>query len=96
MKQIVLILFLCIAGCSFVWGQDVNYYRNPDRIYLDSKDGHQGAFLWKMKKAGDVTAGAEAVSKPGYETGDWMPAVVPVLYLILLYITKYIPNLIMD
>ena len=34
-------------------GQDANYYRNPDRIYLDSKDGHQGAFLWKMKKAGD-------------------------------------------
>ena len=52
MKQIVLILFLCIVGCSFVWGQDANYYRNPDRIYLDSKDGHQGAFLWKMKKAG--------------------------------------------
>ena len=51
MKQIVLILFLCIVGCSFVWGQDANYYRNPDRIYLDSKDGHQGAFLWKMKKA---------------------------------------------
>lgn len=50
MKQIVLILFLCIVGCSFVWGQDANYYRNPDRIYLDSKDGHQGAFLWKMKK----------------------------------------------
>ena len=60
MKQIVLILFLCIVGCSFVWGQDANYYRNPDRIYLDSKDGHQGAFLWKMKKAGDVTACAEA------------------------------------
>ena len=68
MKQIVLILFLCIVGCSFVWGQDANYYRNPDRIYLDSKDGHQGAFLWKMKKAGDV----------------------------LSYITKCIPNLIMD
>ena len=77
MKQIVLILFLCIVGCSFVWGQDANYYRNPDRIYLDSKDGHQGAFLWKMKKAGDVTACAEAVSKPGYKTGDWMPAIVP-------------------
>ena len=51
MKQIVLILFLCIVGCSFVWGQDANYYRNPDRIYPDSKDGHQGAFLWKMKKS---------------------------------------------
>lgn len=92
MKQIVLILFLCIAGCSFVWGQDVNYYRNPDRIYLDSKDGHQGAFLWKMKKAGDVTAGAEAVSKPGYETGDWMPAVVPGTVLNSLVYNKVYPE----
>ena len=95
MKQIVLFI-LCIAGCSFVWGQDVNYYRNPDRIYLDSKDGHQGAFLWKMKKAGDVTAGAEAVSKPDMRQVTGCRRLFRVLYLILLYITKYIPNLIMD
>ena len=92
MKQIVLILFLCIVGCSFVWGQDANYYRNPDRIYLDSKDGHQGAFLWKMKKAGDVTACAEAVSKPGYKTGDWMPAIVPGTVLNSLVYNKVYPE----
>ena len=39
MKQIVLILFLCIVGCSFVWGQDANYYRNPDRfIWIQKMD----------------------------------------------------------
>ena len=55
MKQIVLILFLCIAGCSFVWGQDANYYRNPDRIYLDSKD----------EKATKLAAGLDDVFQTG-------------------------------
>ena len=76
MKQIVLILFLCIAGWFFLYKRDVIIIVIPIGFILDSKDGHRGIPL-KMKKAGDVTAGAEAVSKPGYETGDWMPAVVP-------------------
>lgn len=48
-----------------------------DRIRLDSEEVHRGRYTWKMKKAADVTATAEALSSPGYDTGGWMPAVVP-------------------
>lgn len=77
MKQFFLILLLCITGFSYLQGQEANYYRNPDKIYLDSEDGHQGKFLWKMKKAGEIMAGAEIISQPGYTTNDWLPAIVP-------------------
>lgn len=77
MKQFFLILLLYITGFSYLQGQEANYYRNPDKIYLDSEDGHQGKFLWKMKKAGEITVGAEIISQPGYTTNDWLPAIVP-------------------
>lgn len=44
------------------------------------------------EKAGDVTACAEAVSKPGYKTGDWMPAIVPGTVLNSLVYNKVYPE----
>ncbi|MDP4292415.1 MAG: glycoside hydrolase family 2 TIM barrel-domain containing protein, partial [Bacteroidota bacterium] len=76
MKKLWLSL-LCCLFISLSFGQIKNDQRNDDKIYLDSKDGHDGGFIWKMKKAGEVTAPAGTVSKPDYATGDWMPAIVP-------------------
>lgn len=76
MKSIITGLFLLLSAC-FVQAQTTNYYRNPDKIYLDSKEGHNGGFNWQMYKAGDTKDAAEKISQPGYQTGQWMPAIVP-------------------
>ncbi len=48
-----------------------------DRIYLDSREGHDGDFVWRMKKAGEITASSETLSDTTYSDTNWMPAVVP-------------------
>ncbi|MDR1810088.1 MAG: glycoside hydrolase family 2 [Prevotella sp.] len=53
---------------------------NRDRTYtltLKSRDGHRGEFVWKMKKAGEVTAPSEQVSTEAVSTSGWLPAIVP-------------------
>lgn len=44
---------------------------------LQSTDVHGGDSIWEMKKASEVSARAEDLSKSGYEDEGWMPAVVP-------------------
>ena len=91
MKNILLgILFL--FNCCLLQAQPPNYYRNPDRIYLDSKEGHNGNFTWQMYKAGDVKEAAEKVSQPGYQTQQWMPAIVPGTVLNSLVYNKVYPE----
>jgi mannosylglycoprotein endo-beta-mannosidase len=72
--------------------QPANFYRPSDRIYLDSKDGHDGAFEWKMLKAGDSKAHAEEISMPGYGTDDWLAAIVPGTVLNSLVYDKIYPE----
>lgn len=69
-------------------------FRNerPNSIYLDSKAEHQGAFVWKMLKASDAKATAEAMSTPGFATGSWMDAVVPGTVLRSLVYNKVYPD----
>ncbi|MDR1919420.1 MAG: glycoside hydrolase family 2 [Tannerellaceae bacterium] len=50
---------------------------NDNCVWLDSKEVHQGNYHWKMIKAGDITVPAERLSLPGFETDNWMPAIVP-------------------
>ncbi|MDO4755945.1 MAG: glycoside hydrolase family 2 TIM barrel-domain containing protein, partial [Parabacteroides sp.] len=91
MKNILFgILFL--FNCCLLQAQTPNYYRNPDRIYLDSKEGHNGNFAWQMYKAGDVKEAAEKVSQPGYQTQQWMPAIVPGTVLNSLVYNKVYPE----
>ncbi len=69
-----------LIACSFACGvqsQVPNYYRDARKIYLDSKDGHEGMSEWKMKKAGDVKESAELVSSVEYASDGWMSAIVP-------------------
>ena len=44
------------------------YAKTTDRIWLDSKEVHQGEYTWKMMKVGDVKASAEEISSLGYNT----------------------------
>jgi mannosylglycoprotein endo-beta-mannosidase len=77
-----------ILWISFLWGawaanaQDTGgmgkvMYEREYRQTLRSTEVHQGAFSWKMKKAGEVAARSEDVSTSKVADDDWMPAVVP-------------------
>jgi hypothetical protein len=83
------LLFIFLASFS-LQGKPVDYTRNADRIWLDSKEIHQGSQVWKMIQAGDVNASAKAISQPGYDTKNWLAAVVPGTVLnSLVYNQKY-------
>lgn len=91
MKNIFAGIFLLVSAC-FMQAQTPNYYRNPDKIYLDSKEGHNGSFTWQMHKADETKDPAEKISQPGYQTGQWMPAIVPGTVLNSLVHNKVYPE----
>ncbi len=74
------------------FGQIKNNELKENKIYLDSKDGHSGAFNWVMKKAGEVNATGEDISKTEYTTTNWMPAIVPGTVLNSLVYNKVYPE----
>ncbi|MFV0420207.1 MAG: glycosyl hydrolase 2 galactose-binding domain-containing protein [Dysgonomonas sp.] len=69
----VAILLLC--ACT-VYGQEVFNSRSYNQV-LRSTDGHQGEFIWKMKKVGEVEAKESEVSTAEVSTSNWMHAIVP-------------------
>ena len=91
MKNIFTGIFLLVSAC-FMQAQTPNYYRNPDKIYLDSKEGHNGSFTWQMHKADETKDPAEKISQPGYQTGKWMSAIVPGTVLNSLVHNKMYPE----
>lgn len=76
--KVKILLFLAITlCCTFLsYGQEVLTERAYNAV-LTSQDGHQGQFVWKMKKAGELAVKTEEVSTSKISTGDWMPAIVP-------------------
>ena len=72
-----LLCFFIISVSYALWSSNANYARNPDRIWLDSKEVHNGTCTWKMMKADDVKVPASKLSSLGYNMDDWVPAVVP-------------------
>ena len=91
MKRIsILIAWSLFVTNSF--GQIKNAERNEHRLYLDSKEGHAGAFNWLMKKAGEANAPGEEISTTGFVTANWMPAIVPGTVLNSLVYNKVYPE----
>ncbi len=90
MKRInIVVLLLLIAFTAF--GQSVDKERNYIQV-LKSSIGHNGASVWKMKKAGDITAKQEDVSTEKVQMGDWLPAIVPGTVLNSLVYNKVYPE----
>lgn len=90
MKQLFFILSIII--CSFIQAQTPNLYRNPERVYLDSKEEYEGASTWLMIKASDAKETAEQISQIDYQTKEWMPAIVPGTVLNSLVWNKIYPD----
>ena len=87
-------VFSALALFTVMLATAAPVFRNerPNSIYLDSKAEHQGAFVWKMLKASEAKATAEAMSMPGFATGSWMDAVVPGTVLRSLVYNKVYPD----
>lgn len=77
MKKVLFLVCFFTISLVTMGNQPANYAKEGGRIWLDSKEGHKGNYVWKMKKAGDVTASPEKISMPGYNTAEWMSAIVP-------------------
>ena len=91
MKNIITGIFLFLSFC-LIQAQTPNYYRNSDKIYLDSESGHNGNFAWQMYKADEIEEPAEKISQPGYQSEQWMPAIVPGTVLNSLVYNKVYPE----
>ncbi|MDR0542519.1 MAG: glycoside hydrolase family 2 [Dysgonamonadaceae bacterium] len=74
-----------------MFSQTVLKERSYEQI-LTSKDGRQGAFVWKMKKAGELSCRSEEVSTLKINVSDWLPAVVPGTVLNSLVYNKIYPE----
>lgn len=91
MRRFFYILFI-LALYTKATAQPSNAERLANRLYLDSKQGHKGDYDWVMKKAADVHAAPEQISKPGYIEADWQPAIVPGTVLNSLVHNKVYPE----
>lgn len=92
MNKILSSLICLFLFSNAITGQNNNYVKSSDKIWLDSKDGHQGCYEWKMIKVGEVSTSAEKLSLPGYNTSKWMAAIVPGTVLNSLVYNKIYPE----
>jgi mannosylglycoprotein endo-beta-mannosidase len=90
MKKIVLILLL-IGNLPSLFSQNVLQERNFEQT-LSSKEFHNGNFIWKMKKAGEIDEKDEKISTSAFTETGWLPAVVPGTVLNSLVYNKIYPE----
>lgn len=77
---------------NLLLAQVPNQALDKRKIVLDSKEEHAGNAVWVMKKAGEISVNAEEISKIGFATNDWMPAIVPGTVLNSLVFNKVYPE----
>lgn len=92
MNKLLCFMLLFLSVSYMAQGTNVNDARKTDRIWLDSREGHKGNYVWKMMKAEDVNVPPEKVSSFGYNTSNWLPAVVPGTVLNSLVFNKKYPE----
>lgn len=92
MKKILSLGCFLMIGFLLMGNQPLNYVKEDGRLWLDSKEKHQGNYIWKMKKASDVKSLPETVSTSGYDMTDWMTAIVPGTVLNSLVHNKVYPE----
>ena len=91
MKKLILVICSLLSMIASN-AQPDNYYKDSRRIYLDSKEIHQGTYEWLMIKSGEVNVQAEQISAIDFSPVGWMPAVVPGTVLRSLVYNKVYPE----
>lgn len=85
--SIFIVLFVTIS----FYAQEAIKERCYDYV-LNSVDGHEGSFVWKMKKADELSIRTEDISTLNTSTEDWLPAIVPGTVLNSLVYNKIYPE----
>lgn len=88
MKKIFLILFFFPIALQAQNVLKDRYYKHT----LTSVNGHNGGFVWKMKKADQITTRSEDISSSKVSTEEWLPAIVPGTVLNSLVYNKVYPE----
>lgn len=91
MKKLILVICSLLSIIALNAKPD-NYYKDSRKIYLDSKEIHQGAYEWLMIKSSEVNVQAEQISTMDFSPVGWMPAVVPGTVLRSLVYNKVYPE----
>ncbi|KAA6332232.1 Exo-beta-D-glucosaminidase [termite gut metagenome] len=91
-KNLSFVLAFSFLSPCLTRGVAINNVKDDGRTWLDSREFHQGDYDWRMMKAGDVIALAEKLSLPGFDTSNWMPAIVPGTVLNSLVYNKVYPE----
>jgi len=91
MKRSLLIFILSIVAISF-FAQEAAIKERYYNHVLTSVEGHSGKFVWKMKKADELTVKSEDISTDKVNTSDWLPAIVPGTVLNSLVYNKVYPE----
>lgn len=76
MVKRVVVISLFLFSVVQVFTQNLYSERNYLMV-LNSVDGHQGEFVWKMKKAVEIGSKSELLSKSEFDDHNWLPAIVP-------------------
>lgn len=92
MKKILSLGCFLMIGFLLMGSQPVNYSKEDGKLWLDSKEKHQGNYIWKMKKASNIKSSPEVISTSGYDMTDWMTAIVPGTVLNSLVHNKVYPE----
>ncbi len=90
MKKPLLLFMLAFVTISF-FAQEAIKERYSHHT-LNSVDGHAGNFVWKMKKADELSIRTEDISTLKINPEDWMPAIVPGTVLNSLVYNKIYPE----
>lgn len=85
------LFFFAVFCTCLCYGQKVQNERVYDQV-LKSRDGHAGDFVWKMRKAGELSDPTENISTLKVSTDGWMPAIIPGTVLNSLVYNKIYPE----
>lgn len=92
MKNKFFLLFLILVCAPLVSRGQAPKKERVIKQVLRSTDGHNGSFVWKMKKSGDIREKSEDISATKYSANDWMPAVIPGTVLNSMVYNKVYPE----
>lgn len=95
-KNLSLVIIAFILTNSFVvFAQEENNLCKPSSIhsvFFRSLKNYKGSYDWLIKKFGETKEDGSVVSKHGYKTVDWLPAIVPGTVLNSLVENKIYPE----
>jgi hypothetical protein len=90
----VIIAFI-LTNSFVVFAQEENNLCKPSSIhsvFLRSHKNYNGNYEWLTKRFEDIKEDGDVVSKQGYKTVDWLPAIVPGTVLNSLVENKIYPE----